>query len=225
MSPEKQREIASKGGRAAHQKGTAHEWSSDEAREAGRKGGMASRGGRGKLPRGRRRMHRPLTPLDARSSPTEPARSPQPASTSVSRAAIAGLRDRGSRSSLSRLFLQPAVAGSSSSTSHFLDLHARVVEARAAAQIGQRIGHQRIRREAVGDVCAARRPFGIDTVPAPHERRHTRRQPHLAQLVEHPHDLAVLDAARGGVVGMNVESHGGSRQLAERRADGALAGR
>ena len=50
MSPEKQREIASKGGRAAHQKGTAHEWSSDEARDAGRKGGMASRGGRGKLP-------------------------------------------------------------------------------------------------------------------------------------------------------------------------------
>ncbi len=50
MSADKQREIASKGGRAAHQKGTAHEWSSDEAREAGRKGGMASRGGRGKLP-------------------------------------------------------------------------------------------------------------------------------------------------------------------------------
>jgi len=42
MSPEKQREIASKGGRAAHQKGTAHEWTSEEAREAGRKGGMAS---------------------------------------------------------------------------------------------------------------------------------------------------------------------------------------
>lgn len=37
-----QREIARKGGRAAHQKGTAHEWSSEEAREAGRKGGMAS---------------------------------------------------------------------------------------------------------------------------------------------------------------------------------------
>lgn len=50
MSPEKQREIASKGGRAAHQKGTAHQWTSDEAREAGRKGGMAARGGRGKLP-------------------------------------------------------------------------------------------------------------------------------------------------------------------------------
>jgi general stress protein YciG len=42
MSPEKQREIASKGGKAAHQKGTAHEWTSEEAREAGRKGGMAS---------------------------------------------------------------------------------------------------------------------------------------------------------------------------------------
>ena len=42
MSPEKQREIASKGGRAAHQKGTAHEWTSEEARDAGRKGGIAS---------------------------------------------------------------------------------------------------------------------------------------------------------------------------------------
>ena len=50
MSPEKQREIASKGGRAAHQKGTAHRWSSDEARVAGRKGGLISRGGRGRLP-------------------------------------------------------------------------------------------------------------------------------------------------------------------------------
>jgi general stress protein YciG len=50
MSPEKQREIASKGGRAAHTKGTAHEWDSKEARAAGRKGGMVSRGGRGKLP-------------------------------------------------------------------------------------------------------------------------------------------------------------------------------
>jgi general stress protein YciG len=49
MSPEKQREIASKGGRAAHQKGSAHEWTSDEARSAGRKGGQISRGGRGRL--------------------------------------------------------------------------------------------------------------------------------------------------------------------------------
>ncbi len=41
MDREKQREIASKGGRAAHAKGTAHEFDSGEAREAGRKGGMA----------------------------------------------------------------------------------------------------------------------------------------------------------------------------------------
>ena len=43
MERGKQRQIASKGGRAAHVKGTAHEWTSDEAREAGRKGGMVSR--------------------------------------------------------------------------------------------------------------------------------------------------------------------------------------
>jgi uncharacterized protein len=49
MSPDKQREIASKGGRAAHEKGTAHEWTPDEARAAGRKGGQISRGGRGRL--------------------------------------------------------------------------------------------------------------------------------------------------------------------------------
>ena len=51
MSAEKQREIASKGGRAAHEKGTAHEWTADEARNAGRKGGQVSRGGRGRLDR------------------------------------------------------------------------------------------------------------------------------------------------------------------------------
>jgi general stress protein YciG len=42
MDRGKQKEIASKGGKAAHEKGTAHEWTSEEAREAGRKGGMAS---------------------------------------------------------------------------------------------------------------------------------------------------------------------------------------
>jgi uncharacterized protein len=48
MPAEKQREIASKGGRAAHVKGTAHEWTPDEARSAGRKGAQASRDGRGR---------------------------------------------------------------------------------------------------------------------------------------------------------------------------------
>lgn len=48
MDPSKQREIASKGGKAAHAKGTAHEFTSEEAREAGRKGGQA---------RGKNRTH------------------------------------------------------------------------------------------------------------------------------------------------------------------------
>lgn len=41
MDRERQKEIASKGGRAAHQKGTAHQFTSEEARVAGRKGGEA----------------------------------------------------------------------------------------------------------------------------------------------------------------------------------------
>lgn len=39
MSPERHRAIASKGGRAAHEQGTAHEWSSEEASRAGKRGG------------------------------------------------------------------------------------------------------------------------------------------------------------------------------------------
>ena len=46
MDPERQRQISSQGGKAAHQKGTAHEFDSEEAREAGRKGGMVSGGRR-----------------------------------------------------------------------------------------------------------------------------------------------------------------------------------
>lgn len=45
MDPQEQRDIASKGGRAAHESGNAHEFTSQEAREAGRKGGEAGRGG------------------------------------------------------------------------------------------------------------------------------------------------------------------------------------
>ena len=41
MDPQRQKEIASKGGRAAHRKGTAHQWSVEEARVAGRKGGTS----------------------------------------------------------------------------------------------------------------------------------------------------------------------------------------
>ena len=42
MDPEEQRRIASKGGRAAHASGNAHEWDSEEAAEAGHLGGLAA---------------------------------------------------------------------------------------------------------------------------------------------------------------------------------------
>lgn len=43
MDPADQRAIASMGGKAAHQKGTAHKWTPEQAREAGRKGAAARR--------------------------------------------------------------------------------------------------------------------------------------------------------------------------------------
>lgn len=49
MDAERVREIARMGGRASQEKGTAHRWTSEQAREAGRKGGTISRGGRGRL--------------------------------------------------------------------------------------------------------------------------------------------------------------------------------
>lgn len=48
MDKDLQRAIASKGGKMAHRKGTAHQWTSEEARIAGQKGGRISRGGRGR---------------------------------------------------------------------------------------------------------------------------------------------------------------------------------
>lgn len=42
MHPDRQREIARLGGRAAHEKGTAHEFTPEQARQAGRKGGIAA---------------------------------------------------------------------------------------------------------------------------------------------------------------------------------------
>lgn len=46
MDAERQRAIASAGGRAAHRSGNAHEFDKDEAREAGRRGGLARAAGR-----------------------------------------------------------------------------------------------------------------------------------------------------------------------------------
>jgi general stress protein YciG len=80
MNAEKQREIARKGGRAAHEKGTAHEFTTDEARAAGRKGGERvsanrahmSRIGRlgGKMSAGRRQVS--ASPAQENAMPEEP---------------------------------------------------------------------------------------------------------------------------------------------------------
>ena len=89
MNPEKQREIARRGGRAAHEKGTAHEFTSDEAREAGRKGGERvsanrdhmSRIGRmgGRHSAGRRQASRHVGPQhSSRPSDSMASESPQP---------------------------------------------------------------------------------------------------------------------------------------------------
>jgi general stress protein YciG len=69
MDRNKQREIASKGGRAAHKKGAAHEWTREEAQAAGRKGGLA---------RHRRPEEDASTPV-----PPAPAASSQPSPSSV----------------------------------------------------------------------------------------------------------------------------------------------
>lgn len=45
LPPERRRELASQGGKTAHAKGTAHKWTSEEARAAGEKGGRISRRG------------------------------------------------------------------------------------------------------------------------------------------------------------------------------------
>ena len=74
MDPQRQREIASRGGKAAHQKGTAHEWTSEEARDAGRKGGIAShRRRREQLggPSGSDEQDRETEPMNSSTEPNE----------------------------------------------------------------------------------------------------------------------------------------------------------
>jgi uncharacterized protein len=58
MDPEKLRQISRKGGHTAQERGSAHRWTTEEARNAGRKGGRASR----------RRVPAVATPDDAASS-------------------------------------------------------------------------------------------------------------------------------------------------------------
>ena len=82
MDREKQKEISSKGGRAAHAKGTAHEFTADEARNAGRKGGqavsqdrahMAQIGREGGKSRGNVRRAQKQTPAATGATPTQGA--------------------------------------------------------------------------------------------------------------------------------------------------------
>lgn len=68
MDEARQRAIASEGGRAAHEQGKAHEFTSEEAREAGRKGGQASGGARS-----RRKQQATLNPANEQPNPPAPA--------------------------------------------------------------------------------------------------------------------------------------------------------
>jgi uncharacterized protein len=57
MDPEKVRELASRGGKAAHALGKAHEWNSESARVNGRKGGLAVSANRAHMRELSRRAH------------------------------------------------------------------------------------------------------------------------------------------------------------------------
>jgi hypothetical protein len=108
MDVSRQREIASKGGRAAHQKGTAHEWTSDEARVAGRKGGevvsrdrahMAAIGREGGESRGARNRRRQTAASRGSEAMGGGAYSDRESPVEVSREGVAGSQSSGSRSS------------------------------------------------------------------------------------------------------------------------------
>ena len=108
MDVSRQREIASKGGRAAHQKGTAHEWTSDEARVAGRKGGevvsrdrahMAAIGREGGESRGARNRRRQTGPSRGSEATSGGAYSDRESPVEVSREGVAGSQSSGSRTS------------------------------------------------------------------------------------------------------------------------------
>ena len=80
-----------------------------------------------------------------------------------------------------------------------LHLHARVVEAGAGADVGQRVGRQGVGRRAVQRVAAPqslRQRHGS----RPHRGRHRRVAGHRPEIVEHPHRVAVADLPRMGIV-------------------------
>jgi general stress protein YciG len=75
MDPQRQRDIASEGGRAAHEQGKAHKFTPDEAREAGRKGGMAS--GAARASRSKARAASQAGPNGPASGGEHPANAPR----------------------------------------------------------------------------------------------------------------------------------------------------
>jgi general stress protein YciG len=91
MDAEKQRSIASLGGRAAHRLGTAHEFSSQEAREAGRKGGEAVSANRAHMAA----IGRKGGEASHRGSATKPSEQPQMQQPSATRTPLSRDYDAG----------------------------------------------------------------------------------------------------------------------------------
>lgn len=107
MDRERQKEIASKGGRAAHQKGTAHQFTSEEARVAGRKGGeavsrdrahMSAIGREGGQSRGLRSRNQTDTPVHIENTTTDRGTADRNSTGTVDRGSM-GRSFEGSRSS------------------------------------------------------------------------------------------------------------------------------
>jgi hypothetical protein len=109
-------------------------------------------------------------------------------------------------------------------SSQEFDLHPRVVEARTAGDVGERVGHERVGRRAVD---GALRPQALRQRDGsrPHLRRDARLAVHVAQLVEHAHLVAVADGACVRVVGVDLHASDARPQLAERGGDRVLARR
>ena len=85
------------------------------------------------------------------------------------------------------------------------DLDPRVVEAGAAADVGQRIGHQGVGGGAV-QRAAPPQPLGKADGPRLHVGVHRDRALDLAQIVEHARHVAGVEVARGGVARMDLQS-------------------
>ena len=104
------------------------------------------------------------------------------------------------------------------------DLHARVVKARPATKIRQRVRRQRVRRVAVRRVTPPH-PFRHRDDAGFQQVGQSRTDTHLTECIEDADLVAILDAARLRVVGVHLEPHLGPWQFAERGADGPIARR